>query len=419
MSKEELERLKIIEQIKSKRITQIVGAEQLEISTRHLRRVMREYEQRGEEGLICKRYGKPSNHRIAESIKEKALCILRNNYPDFGPTFAHEKLREVHGFRFCVETLRKWMIEAELWKGKKRRQAHIHQQRPRRSRRGELVQIDGSPHDWFEGRREKCCLLVFIDDATSQLLVLYFVEQECLQGYFDAIEKHLKSHGVPLAYYSDKHGIFRVNIKEAQSGTGKTQLGRALEELGIELICANTPQAKGRVEKANQTLQDRLVKELRLRDISDINTANAFLPEFIADYNCRFAVAPENSQDAHRILKEDKDSLSIILSQKQSRKVSKNLQLQYQNKVYQIQSKELSYSLRGAMVTVSDNKGDIQLLYNTKKLVYQVFDRGNQPAPIQDSKQIQQPEPRPKPAYKPPAEHPWRKAYSKQQRQAA
>lgn len=416
MSEQEISRLRIIERIKSKRISQIAGAAQLKMSTRHLRRLMGNYKQQGAIGLISKRYGKPSHRRITESIKEHALSLLKTHYPDFGPTFAHEKLTEVHGFTFSVETLRQWMIAEGLWKGKKRRQAHIHPQRQRRSQRGELVQIDGSPHDWFEGRRDKCCLLVFIDDASSELLSLHFVEQECLQGYFDTIEKHLRQHGVPLSYYSDKHSIFRVHIKEAKSGTGKTQLGRALDELGIELICANTPQAKGRVEKANQTLQDRLVKELRLHQISDINTANAFLPEFIQDYNRRFAVSPQNSQDAHRPLTNDTESLSLILSLKENRKISKNLQLQYHNTVYQIQSKTLSYTLRGATVTVCDNQGDITLLYKGKKLSYKVFDLGNQPAPIQDSKQVQQPHKGSrKSAHKPATDHPWKKGYSQSQ----
>lgn len=419
MSGREISRLKIIEQIKSKQISQIAGAAQLKMSTRHLRRLMGKYKQHGTAELISKRYGKPSHRRIADSIKEQALSLLKIHYPDFGPTFAHEKLIEVHGFTFSVETLRQWMIAEELWKGKKRRQAHIHPQRQRRAQRGELVQIDGSPHDWFEGRRDKCCLLVFIDDASSELLSLHFVEQECLQGYFDAVEKHLRQHGIPLAYYSDKHGIFRVNIKEAKSGTGKTQLGRALDELGIELICANTPQAKGRVEKANQTLQDRLVKELRLHQISDINTANAFLPDFIQDYNRRFAVDPQNPQDAHRPLTNDAESLTLILSLKESRKVSKNLQLQYHNKVYQIQSKTLSYTLRGATVTVCDNQGDIKLLHKGKMLPYKVFDLGNQPTLIQDSKQVQHPQNTPnspqKRTYKSPADHPWKKGYANRQ----
>ena len=215
------------------------------------------------------------------------------------------------------------------------------------------------------------------------MLVLHFVEQECLQGSFDALEKHVNQHGVPLAYYSDKHGIFRVNTKEAKTGTGKTQFGRALDELGIELICANTPQAKGRVEKANQTLQDRLVKEMRLHNISDINTANVFLPEFMADYNRRFAVAAHNSTDAHRKFTHTPAALAQILSRQGTRKVSKNLEIRYDKKTYQIQTQQYSHTLRRANVTVSDKQGHVTLLYKEKVLEYKVFDTGNQPAPIQ------------------------------------
>lgn len=422
MSVQEISRLEVIQQVKAREIKQIDAALRLSLSTRHLRRLTRAYEHQGGVGLVSKRCGKPSNRRIGESIKAKAIELIKSHYPDFSPTLAHEKLTEVHGLSFSLETLRQWMIDAELWQGKKRRKARIHQQRARRSSRGELVQIDGSPHDWFEGRREKCCLLVFIDDATSELLTLHFVEQECLQGYFDSIEKHLKKHGIPKAYYSDKHSIFRVPIKEAKSGDGKTQLGRALSELDIELICANTPQAKGRVEKANQTLQDRLVKELRLQNISDINTANAFLPKFIKDYNHRFAVEPQSTVDAHRPFTKTDKQLKLILCGKYTRKVSKNLEVHYDNKVFQIKTKTNPYSLRNASITVCDKQGEIRLLYRGKSLSYAVFDKHNKPALVADSKQIQQGKPSlkpPKPTYRPKADHPWKGRHRLKQPSAA
>lgn len=421
MSLEELGRLQVIERVKTKRLSQVKAAATLKLSTRQLRRLIRAYEQSGAPGLISKRTGKASNRRIQDEVKTRAISLLTTRYPDFGPTFAHEKLTEMHGFKFSVETLRQWMIEVGLWQGKKRRKARVHQQRPRRPQRGELVQIDGSPHDWFEGRRPNCCLLVFIDDATSELLALHFVEHECLQGYFKAVEQHVRQHGRPLAYYSDKHSIFRVPIKEAKTGDGQTQLSRALKELGIDLICANTPQAKGRVEKANQTLQDRLVKELRLHNISDINTANVFLPTFIKDYNARFAVKAAHPVDAHRLVsKAILARLPQILIQKHQRKISKNLQLQYQHKVYQIQAPKQAYTLRGATITVCDNDGDISLLYQGNMLSYKVFDLGNEPVPVMDSKAIQASKPNiNRPTYKPPANHPWRQPYKSRQIEAS
>lgn len=186
---------------------------------------------------------------------------------------------------------------------------------------------------------------------------MYFTEQECLEGYFRALEKHIMEHGRPLGYYSDRHGIFRVNIPEAKSGTGETQFGRALRELDIELICANSPQAKGRVERANQTLQDRLVKELRLQGISTISGANAFLGTFMAGYNRRFAVSPANPSDAHRPVLQNETALKRILCQQHVRKVTKNLEISYNNVIYQIQTKQPSYAMRGAKVTVCDADG--------------------------------------------------------------
>lgn len=410
MSPEELNRLQIIKEVKAKQTKQITAAKKLKLSPRQVRRLIREYERKGAEGLISKHYGKRGNNRIADWTKEESMNVLKTHYADFGPTLAHEKLTEVHGFQFSVETLRQWMIEEGLWKGKKRRKAHIHQQRERRSRRGELVQIDGSPHDWFEGRRGKCCLLVFVDDASSEIMTLHFVEQECLQGYFDAVKHHVLEHGVALAYYSDKHSIFRIHIKEAESGTGETQFGRALSQLGIALICANSPQAKGRVEKTNQTLQDRLVKELRLSNICDINTANAFLPGFIKDYNRRFGVAPIEPLDAHRPLRYNENELNQILAEHHERIVSKNLEISYKNVIYQIQSKQNAYTLRKAKVTICDHQGEISLIYKGKPLAFNIFDKGNQPVPVADSKAIQATVlPRGRKKIIPSANHPWRK----------
>ena len=201
---------------------------------------------------------------------------------------------------------------------------------------GLMTQLDGSPHDWFEGRGPRCTLLVFIDDATSKIVAMLFTPQECTQAYFDAIENYIKRYGRPIAFYSDKHGIFRINTPEAtEKSTGDTQLSRALKELDIELICANSPQAKGRVERANKTLQDRLVKEMRLCGISTIEAANAYLPEYIEKHNQRFAKEPACSVDAHRQGLPKDDVLHLIFSSQTTRKLSKNLELSYQNIIYQ------------------------------------------------------------------------------------
>lgn len=406
MSMTELERLDVVKRVKNKELKRGLGAKLLGISPRHMSRLVSAYIAQGPRALISKHRGKVSNRARSVSFKQQVIDVVRMNYADFTPTFASEKLRERDGLVINRETLRQWMIEAELWQAKGRRVCRIHQQRPRRSQRGELVQIDGSPHDWFEGRGERCCLLVFIDDATSELLALHFEPTETTAGYFKTARKHIAAHGLALAYYSDKHSIFRVPVKEAETGTGESQFGRAMRELGVTLICANSPQAKGRVEKANSTLQDRLVKELRLRHISDIDSANAYLPEFMADYNRRFAKPPANPVDAHRKTVPKDESLDLIFTHQCTRQLSKNLELSYQNKIYQIQTNTPCYTMRHAKVTVCDDLcGSISLLYKNQLLSYRVFDKNNQRQPVVPAKQL---EPHIRKGHKPHKNHPWR-----------
>jgi len=275
MSQRELSRLEVIQRVCRKTLRQRRAAELLGLSVRQVKRLCREYRREGAASLVSKRRGRPSNNRLAPETVSAAGHLLRSRYPDFGPTLAHEKLRNLHGLSLGLESVRQLMIREGLWRPRRARQAVIHQMRERRARCGELIQIDGSPHDWFEGRCEKCTLLVMVDDATSRLMQMRFCQAETTFNYFAAVRSYIHQHGKPLAFYSDKFGVFRVNIPAALSGTGLTQFGRAMKELSIELICAHSPQAKGRVERANQTLQDRLVKELRLRAVSSVEEANA------------------------------------------------------------------------------------------------------------------------------------------------
>nr|MBC8504277.1 ISNCY family transposase [Chloroflexota bacterium] len=291
MSNKELTRLDVMQRLEEKRLKQREAAEMLAISERHVRRLFRAYKAGGAEELISKRRGKASNNRLAPKVVTQARDLIYERYDDFGPTLAHEKLTEIHGLKISRESVRGLMITEGLWKPKKLKRPPVHQMRERRACFGELVQIDGSPHAWFEDRGPRCTLLVFIDDATGQLGELRFVELETFFGYCEAVRHYVGRHGKPVAFYSDKHGIFKVNQQRPLGlSSGLTQFGRAMQELDIEILCANTPQAKGRVERANQTLQDRLVKELRLHGISDMQSGNAYLPKFLDDFNKRFAV---------------------------------------------------------------------------------------------------------------------------------
>jgi transposase len=406
MSNKEVTRLEVIQRIEEKRLKQKEAAEMLRVSERHVRRMLRAYRQVGTEGLVSKRRGKPSNNQLNEGVKQQVIDLIYSQYPDFGPTLAHEKLTEKHSMKLSVETVRKLMIKEGLWKPKKSKRLIVHQMRERRACFGELVQLDGSPHPWFEERGEVCNLLVYIDDATGRLMELYFTPGETTFGYFAATERYLAHFGKPVAFYSDKNSIFKVNIKNALTGSGMTQFGRAMKELDIEIICANTPQAKGRVERANQVLQDRLVKEMRLRGISSIEAANEYAAEFMSDYNARFAVQPRSSHDAHRSLG-TKEDLERVFTLQEQRNLSKNLTLQYKNVVYQIQTSRPSYAMRKASVTVCENnQGKIEILYKGKSLEYTIYQEQQRQAEVVSSKDIDNKLKKP---YKPGKNHPWRK----------
>jgi hypothetical protein len=304
------------------------------------------------------------------------------------------------------------MIAEGLWKARKTKKVVIHQLRERRACFGELVQIDGSPHDWFEGRAERCTLLVFIDDATGKLVQLRFVDSESFFSYCQAAEGYFRQYGKPVAFYSDKHGIFRVNLPSLGAGEALTQFGRAMQELDIQIICASSTQAKGRVERVIQTLQDRLPKEMRLWGISNRAEGNAYLPEFLADLNQRFAVEARSAVNAHRPLT-TKDDLARILTWQEPRTLSKNLTLQFQKIVYQIQTKRPSYALRNAQGTVCVNaQEEITILYNSKALPYTIYHQQAKQAEVVSTKQLDLALNAKRSPPKPAPDHPWRKGFA-------
>jgi transposase len=414
MSRRELSRLEVIQRVRRRTLTQSQAAELLSLSLRQVKRLCKAYLAAGASALVSRRRGRPSNNRLPAEVVARARELLRANYYDFGPTLAHEKLVEAHGLSLSLESVRQLMIREGLWEPRRARKAVIHQLRERRARVGELVQIDGSPHDWFEGRAERCTLLVMVDDATSRLMHLQFVERETAFNYFEAVRAYIALHGKPRAFYSDKFSVFRVNIPDALTGTGLTQFGRAMKELGIELICAHSPQAKGRVERANQTLQDRLVKELRLRSISSVGAANAYLPEFIADFNLRFAVGPRSEEDARRPLAAD-EGLDRVLALCERRTLSKNLTLSYDNVIYQVETKRAAYTMRGAHVEVRETgAGVVTIEYKGRALAYHVHrEQEREQARVTDTKALEAgprrtTDRRARKRYHPPMSHPWR-----------
>ncbi len=332
MTPAELRRLEAMYDLEHGRATQATVALRLGLCLRQVKRLYRSYRLTGERGLVSKQRGRVGNRQRDPALVARAIEIVREKYSDFGPSFSSEKLRENHDIALDRETLRKAMIASKIWKPKRRRSAY-HPVRERRPRFGELVQIDGSPHAWFEERGPRCTLLVFIDDATSRLVGLRFSKGETTAAYFTLAREYFTKIGLPQAFYSDRYSVFRINSQTA--GAEQTQFGRAMDELDIALICAHSPQAKGRVERVNRTLQDRLVKELRLAGISSIEAANAFVPGYIEQHNRRFAVEPQDAADAHR-QPPDAQRLDAILATRLQRKLSKDMTFQYGQALYEV-----------------------------------------------------------------------------------
>jgi hypothetical protein len=375
MSKQEFIRLEVLLGVQSGRLRVADACALIGLGRRQVFRLLRGVKQNGAASLPSRHRGKPSNRRLPAEVRTLALSLVRDRYPDFGPTMAAEKLAMQHGCSISRETLRGWMIADGLWIDRRHRLPSPHQPRRRRDCLGELVQIDGSEHAWFETRGEMCTLLAFVDDATSRLMALRFVASESAFDYFRATCDYLQRHGKPIAFYSDKHSIFRVNSKDAIGGEGVTQFGRALSELNIDIICANSPQAKGRVERAFGTLQDRLVKELRLAGISTVAAANAWLPGFITDYNSRFARDPANAKDLHRPLSAGED-LDEILAWREERTVTHNLTLHYDRMMLVLDPTPLARGLvRKKVVVVNYTDGRFAVQFNGMPLSFRVFDK--------------------------------------------
>jgi transposase len=287
MSVKEIERLKVVTDVTEKRISQKIASKRLNLSSRQIRRLIKRFKTQGAKGLANKHRNTVSNRKLPDDLKLKVLELYKQNYPDFRPTFFCEKLLELHRIEISKETARKWLLNEGLWK----RERKIKLRKSLRERKpcfGEMLQLDGSKHDWFEGKRDKAVLMSFIDDATGMVYALFY-EYEGTIPAMDLLKNYILEYGLPMSIYSDKHTTYKSTDKNKDA---LSQFGRALNELGIELIHANTPQAKGRVERLFKTLQDRLVKEMRLKNISDIETANNFLKEYLPVFNSKFNVIP-------------------------------------------------------------------------------------------------------------------------------
>jgi transposase len=413
MITKQAEALAILAQLAVRGISQAEAATKLHRSIRQVKRMLRAYRQDGAGSLASKQRGKVSNRQLAPDLYALIVERCRGPYLGFGPQFASEKLKELDNICVSKETVRKILIAEKLWKAKQRRR-NLHPSRIRRPRFGELVQADGSPHHWFDDRGPYCTLLLMVDDATSRIGNGLFAPTETTAGYFDLLHGYLIEHGRSEAMYTDRHSIFRVS-GESKVKQNETSFGKALDTLGIELICANSPQAKGRVERANRTLQDRLVKELRLRNISTIEHANSYLPTFIAEHNRKFAREPEEPENAHASI--DGFDLDAILVVTEERKLDRNLCLQFENKQYRLVDDYSRKCLRrGVRITIEQRRDGTMHMRDSKRYVqFEYVEERKMQGTIMDAKEIgtYRNQEKRHTGHKPPTNHPWRGKFAR------
>ena len=403
MSIGEVRRLKVVQSAIDRHVTQKAAASMLGLSERQVRRLVKVVREKGDKGVIHKLRGHPSNRRFTEEVRERVLSLYQERYPDFGPTLATEKLFEFDGMKVSDETLRNWLIEAGFWKKRRKRSAY-RQWRPRKECFGEMVQMDGSHHDWLEGRGSKLVLMAYIDDATSTTYARFY-DYEGTMPAMDSFKGYVSKYGLPISVYLDRHTTYKSSKKlteweEVEGIESLSQFERALKELGVEVIHALSPQAKGRVERLFGVLQDRLVKEMRLRGIKTKEEANEFLEEYLSRHNERFGVCPANEADAHVMLPRYVD-LDRYLCIKRERAIRKDNTIALDGRLYQIEE-------RGGKKVVVEERLDGSLRMISKGVALKYKEIAERPKKEVVVKTDQRMNNRPQ---KPSKDHPWKRRW--------
>jgi transposase len=377
MTAKERDRLKVLHEVKKRHITQKQAAAELGLSVRWVRALLVRWRARGDRALRHGLRGRASNHKTPAAVKRRAVELYRAKqqaklWHDYGPTLAAEELAEDYGIRISRETLRRWLIEAKLWRVRRAGVEQVHVWRARRARYGELVQWDTSEHDWLEGRGEKLYLIGMIDDATSQLTAR-FVEHDSTEENLRQLRRYIEQHGRPVAVYTDKASLFQIAPRAIHHRDAPqpqlSQIGRALKELNIEWIAAHSPQAKGRIERTFQTAQDRLVKGLRRVGAKDLETANAYLEQvFTPLWNQRFGCEPQLAGDAHRRVAAG-TNLDSVLSIRESRTVNSDYTVRWEGVIYQVQREQIARGMRGTRVQLELRLDGSRWMHWQKRIV--------------------------------------------------
>lgn len=377
MSEKENHRYQVIQDVIDKKVSQKKAADLLRLSCRQLRTLQKRVLKEGMLGIISRKVGKTSNRKYPEECRQLIVRRSKEDFKSWGPSLIAEKLRETDGLSVSSEYVRKVLIEHNLWNNRSRK-INQHLPRSRRACFGEMIQADGSKHHWFGKDQPSCCLIAMIDDATGKITALFFAEEETTEAYLLALRLHIERYGIPKSLYTDRHSIFGgISKKREQS-----QFGRALKELGIESIFAHSPQAKGRVERLNRTLQDRLVKELGFQGITDINEANKFLPAYILAFNPKFEKPPIQRYDAHR--KTDGYDLDWILAVREERQIDRQLTFQYHNEFYTLADVHMARRWTGKKVSIKEDHNGIEVRHNGAPIrVHKLNSASLHPAPSQ------------------------------------
>lgn len=410
MSKKELKRLPVIHKVMEKRLTQVKAAEMLDLCDRQVRRLIGKIKADGDSAIIHGNRGKESPFKLSKRREEKIMGIVEKRYYDFGPTFAAEKLWESEKIKIGKEKLRQLMTSWRLWHPKSRKKDQVHQWRERKHHRGEMIQMDGSDHNWLEDRGSRLILMGYIDDATNDIYGRFY-EYEGTFSAMDSFKRYMLKYGLPHSLYLDKHSAYRTtrqaNLEEDLKGEfAKTQFARALSELGVKIIYAHSPQAKGRIERSFETLQDRLVKEMRLAGICTLEQANGFLEDYLPKHNTRFAIKPLRRTDLHGPVPK-RLNLDEIFCLKEYRTISNGYTFHWKNRVFLI--KNLSITMRKQRVCVMEHfNGKITLKLRNKHLTFEEVTRKDLQAIARDQKAARKLIKKARIYYPPTKDHPWR-----------